>query len=189
MQRAYRGEDLLGAVREFAREEFGAIHRYALVLHTDEPHPHVHLVVKATSEEGRRLNIRRATLRAWRRRFAAQLLKRGVAANATERSVRGKYAKGLRDGVYRSAQRKESWHLNVHKDSPSAPSQTLRETRKQVEQGWEAVVNLLSSEGHRDLATLAQHFAESMPPLRTEQQVRAKAREPELQREHEARSR
>ncbi len=182
-------KDVLGAVREFAREEFGAIHRYALVLHTDEPHPHVHLVVKAVGEEGRRLNIRKATLRAWRQRFAAQLLKRGVAANATERAVRGKYAKGLREGVYRSAQRKESWHLNVSKDRPSTPSQTLRETRLRVEQGWAAAVSLLSSEGHRDLATLAQHFVESMPPLRTEQQIRAKPREPELQREHEARSR
>jgi hypothetical protein len=31
------------------------------VLHTDEPHPHVHMVVKAVSEHGVRLNIRRAT--------------------------------------------------------------------------------------------------------------------------------
>jgi hypothetical protein len=165
------------------------MHRYALVLHTDEPHPHVHLVVKATSEEGRRLNIRRATLRAWRQRFATQLLKRGVAANATERAVRGKYAKGLRDGVFRSAQRKESWHLNVHKDSQSAPSQTLRETRKQVEQGWEAVVNLLTAEGQRDLATLARHFVESMPPLRTEQEVRSIAGRSELKRDEAQRSR
>ncbi|HXR18343.1 MAG TPA: relaxase/mobilization nuclease domain-containing protein [Steroidobacteraceae bacterium] len=38
---------VLEAVRDFAREEFALKHRYALVLHTDEPHPHVHLVVKA----------------------------------------------------------------------------------------------------------------------------------------------
>ena len=38
---------VLEAVRNFAREEFALKHRYALVLHTDEPHPHVHLVVKA----------------------------------------------------------------------------------------------------------------------------------------------
>ena len=35
-------------------------HRYAMVLHTDEPHPHVHMVVKAVSEEGVRLNIQKA---------------------------------------------------------------------------------------------------------------------------------
>ena len=50
------------AVKNFAREEFGAQHRYAMVLHTDEPHPHVHLVVKALSEDGKRLNIRKVTL-------------------------------------------------------------------------------------------------------------------------------
>jgi hypothetical protein len=38
---------LLAAVKDFAREEFALKHRYATVLHTDEPHPHVHMVVKA----------------------------------------------------------------------------------------------------------------------------------------------
>lgn len=46
---------LLAASREFARETFGMQHRYAMVLHTDQDHPHVHLAVKAVSEEGRRL--------------------------------------------------------------------------------------------------------------------------------------
>jgi hypothetical protein len=45
---------LLAASREFAREEFALKHRYAMVLHTDQDHPHVHLVVKAVSEDGKR---------------------------------------------------------------------------------------------------------------------------------------
>jgi len=57
---------VLEAARNFAREEFALKHRYALVLHTDEPHPHVHLVVKAVSEQGMRLNIKKSTLRHWR---------------------------------------------------------------------------------------------------------------------------
>lgn len=61
---------ILEAARKFAREEFALKHRYALVLHTDEPHPHVHLVVKAVSEQGEPLNIRKATLREWRLEFA-----------------------------------------------------------------------------------------------------------------------
>jgi Relaxase/Mobilisation nuclease domain len=142
-------KDVLGAVRDFAREEFGAMHRYALVLHTDELHPHVHLVVKAVSEEGRRLNIRKATLRAWRERFAVQLRRRGIAANATERAVRGQYSKALRDGIYRSAQRHESRHLNARRPVPSAPGRTLPQTRQRVEQGWEALVNRLTSEDAR----------------------------------------
>lgn len=63
-------EKVLCAVRNFAREEFALQHRYAFVLHTDEPHPHVHLVLKAVSEQGVRLNIRKATLRYWRSEFA-----------------------------------------------------------------------------------------------------------------------
>src|SRR5204862_2043512 len=82
-------DGLLKAARKFAREEFALKHRYALVLHTDEPHPHVHLVVKAVSEQGERLNIRKATLREWRREFALHLRDQGIAANATERAVRG----------------------------------------------------------------------------------------------------
>jgi hypothetical protein len=80
---------LLAANRAFAREEFALKHRYLMVLHTDQQQPHVHLVVKAVGEDGRRLNIRKATLRGWRRNFATQLRAQGVAANATERAVRG----------------------------------------------------------------------------------------------------
>jgi len=44
---------VLKAARNFLREEFGLKHRYAFVLHTDEPHPHVHAVVKASCQRGR----------------------------------------------------------------------------------------------------------------------------------------
>jgi len=71
-------DKVLSAVRDFACEEFGLKHRYAMVLHTDEPHPHVHVVVKAMSEDGARLNIRKATLRAWRQQFARHLRQHGV---------------------------------------------------------------------------------------------------------------
>ncbi len=40
-------QGVLAAARNFLREEFALQHRYAFVLHTDEPHPHVHVVVKA----------------------------------------------------------------------------------------------------------------------------------------------
>jgi hypothetical protein len=74
---------LVAASREFAREEFALQHRYALVLHTDQDHPHVHLVVSAHKREGGRLNIRKADLRRWREKFAQQLRRQGIEANAT----------------------------------------------------------------------------------------------------------
>jgi Relaxase/Mobilisation nuclease domain len=96
---------LLAASRNFAREEFALKHRYLMVLHTDQAHPHVHLVVKAVGEDGKRLNIRKATLRGWRRGFATQLRAQGVAAYATERAVRGQVRPPVRDGIHRAAQR------------------------------------------------------------------------------------
>jgi hypothetical protein len=77
---------LLFASRDFVREQFALKHRYALALHTDQGHPHVHVVVKAVSEDGERLNIRKATRREWRSCFAEQLRHHGVSANATERA-------------------------------------------------------------------------------------------------------
>jgi type IV secretory pathway VirD2 relaxase len=82
-------EKVFKAAGKLVREEFAFRHRYAMVLHTDEPHPHVHVVVKAVSEQGERLYIRKPTLRDWRQRFAANLRELSVAANATERAVRG----------------------------------------------------------------------------------------------------
>ena len=93
---------VLAAVRNFAREEFALQHRYAFVLHTDEPHPHVHLVLKAVSEQGVRLNIRKATLRHWRSEFARNLRLLGVSANATERAVRGEGRVNKIDGIDRA---------------------------------------------------------------------------------------
>jgi hypothetical protein len=80
---------LLVSVRNFVQKEF-ARHRYALGLHTDEMHPHVHVIVKAVSEQGVRLNIRKATLRDWREAFASHLRAQGVPAKATRRAVRNR---------------------------------------------------------------------------------------------------
>ena len=101
---------VLAAVKDFAREEFGARHRYAVVLHTDEPHPDVHMVVKEMGYDGTRLNIRKATLREWRRQFARHLREHGVAANATERAARGVIRPQKQDGIYRAGCRRDSTH-------------------------------------------------------------------------------
>jgi hypothetical protein len=93
-------DKLLAAVRNFLREDF-ARHRYALALHTDEPHPHVHVVVKAVSEESMRLNIRKATLRHWRQEFARHLRAQGVAANATRRAAYAEKRRCKLHGIYR----------------------------------------------------------------------------------------
>jgi type IV secretory pathway VirD2 relaxase len=81
---------LLAASRDFAREEFALKHRYAMVLHTDQAHPHVHLVVSAHNSDGGRLNIQKADLRRWREQFARHLRNHGLEANATPAQLRGR---------------------------------------------------------------------------------------------------
>jgi hypothetical protein len=82
-------DKVLAAVGNLCREEFALKHRYVMALHTDEPHPHVHVILKATSEQGERLNIKKAHLKEWRMKFAAHLRELGVPANATPRLFRG----------------------------------------------------------------------------------------------------
>src|SRR5580692_12181315 len=55
-------DKVLAAARKFARQKF-AQHRYAMVLHTHQQHPHVHLVVKAEDEFGRRPHVDKQLLR------------------------------------------------------------------------------------------------------------------------------
>ncbi len=81
-------EKVLTAVQSFCREEFALKYRYAMALHTDEPHPHVHVVLRASDERGKRLNIKKSHLREWRAGFAAHLRDQGVAAIATPRASR-----------------------------------------------------------------------------------------------------
>lgn len=170
-------DKVLAAVENFAREEFALKHRYAMVLHTDEPHPHVHMAIKAMSEQGVRLTIRKATLREWREEFARHLRALGVAANATERAVRGQTRSPKRDGVYRTEQRGESPH--TRDQAAEVASDLLRrnlwvkagngkllQTRRQVERGWWAVSKILVSEGRPELAAQVRRFsAEMLPPL------------------------
>jgi hypothetical protein len=174
-------EKVLEAVRNFAREQFALQHRYALVLHTDEPHPHVHLVLKAISEQGVRLNIQKATLRHWRSEFARNLRQLGVAANATERAVRGETRKAKKDGIYRASLRGDSTYIRGRTQAiasellsgatrPGHGEARLLETRHEVTLGWRSIARELAREGHVGLAQDVERFVSSMPPPWTEQQ-------------------
>jgi type IV secretory pathway VirD2 relaxase len=173
-------EGLLRGVQAFARETFGTQHRYMMVLHTDEPHPHVHLVVKAVSEEGVRLNIRKATLRDWRRQFARHLRAQGIKANATDKAVRGATRPSLSDGRYRAMQRGASRRILEHVGASSIDSTTASEasgrasllhTRARVEQGWMTTAEILDRQGQPDLAWYVRRFIETLPSVRTDREL------------------
>ena len=172
---------VLTAVQNLCREEFALKHRYAMALHTDEPHPHVHVVIKAISEQGVRLKISNAMRRQWRADFARHIRALGVPANATNRFVRGETTPRKSDGIYRAALRGESTHMRDRAESvgrelargalridPSKAS--LVGTRGEVRRAWLAVGDILIRERQPDLAAHVRRFVEPMPPPQTEKE-------------------
>jgi len=158
---------VLRATRALCREEFALKHRYAMALHTDEPHPHVHVFVKAMSESGQRLDIRKSTLRAWRESFAEQLRELGVPAHASSRQVRGVSAPRLSDGRYRSLQRGASTIVQSMSANPSpAAVMVRRERNRSLVAGWAAVGDQLDLQGHHQLAHDVLRFARRLEDSR-----------------------
>jgi type IV secretory pathway VirD2 relaxase len=177
---------VLAAVRKLAVDEWALEHRFAMALHIDGPHPHVHVVLKAVSEQGVRLNIRKATLREWRTQFAANLREVGVAANATERAVRGETRTHHRTAVYRAAQRGESSYMRRIRDSAinegSIPNRSsdvgyavLNRTRRYVVASWQELASGLIKAGEEELAREIHEFLDGMPEVQTEKQILAQS--------------
>lgn len=81
------------AAREFAKEVFKD-HQYVMALHTDEPHPHVHLCVMIRDLNGKRMNPRKNDLFQWRVKFAEKMREQGIDCAATKRQHRGQTQKG-----------------------------------------------------------------------------------------------
>jgi hypothetical protein len=172
---------VLSATQNFCREEFGLKHRYVMALHTDEPHPHVHVIVKAMSEQGERLHIRKETLRRWRAGFAHHLRELRVPANATERAVRGEGRSARKDAIYRADLRDESIYLREQAQAVASEmlkgniraeqgKRTLVETRRQVVQGWAQIAERLIHDGERDLAGDVRQFVLAMSPPHTDRE-------------------
>jgi len=171
------------AVQRLAFNEWALEHRYAMALHTDDDHPHVHVVLKAISEQGERLNIRKATLRFWRAQFAANLRELGVDANATERAVRGQDKSGKPVGVYRANLRGWSTHLprqqiqgaidlasENHAAATRARSGQER-TRNRIRQGWERVARAVDAANDRELAERIRTFNRQIPEVLSDNEL------------------
>ena len=178
-------EKLLAATQKFAREKFALQHRYAMVLHTDQGHPHVHLVVKAQNEDGQRLNIRKATLRRWREDFAGTLRELGVGANATPAALRGQPKDRKKDGIYRAVKRGQSTFMRRKVErvadelqhgrlAPESGKARLLATRGHLVEDWGATKALLRAQGQESLAQIVEAYVRRMPAVATEKVVVAK---------------
>jgi len=174
-------DKLRAAVRRFAMEKFALQHRYAMAMHTDQGAPHVHVVVKAMSEQGVRLNIKKAILREWRGDFAQYLRELGVPANATERAVRGQTRSSKTTGIFRAMERGDATHYRERTESvarelsrgrlsPEAGKSRIVETRKEVVRGWLGFASHLETAGQHEIADRIRRFVHRMPPARTERE-------------------
>jgi hypothetical protein len=173
-------DKVLAAARLSAEKQF-ARHRYAMVLHTDQRHPHVHLVVRAEDDLGKRLHIDKPLLRVWREDFPATLRAQGVAANATSRFVRGQTKKAERTRSYRAARHRRSERFDERLRSVATEmneTRTIRdparpklvETRRQLLSDWEAAAHILATQGELELAGEVRAFARRLPAVRTDRE-------------------
>lgn len=174
-------EKVLAAARNFAREKFAVQHRYAMVLHTDQPHPHVHMVVKAEGEDGRRLHVDKEMLRQWREDFARMMREQGVAANATPRAARGRNKGAKKDPIYRAQRRGASTVLRSQITSVAeelrrtgtirdSHRKRLVETRRAIVDGWMRAAAILGRQGEVSLAGDVRYFAKHLPPVLTDRE-------------------
>ena len=174
-------DKVLAAAQNFAREKFALQHRYAMVLHTDQQHPHVHIVVKAESEDGRRLHIDKDMLRHWREDFARLMREQGIAANATPRVARGRNKRNTPDPIYRAKQRGASTVMRQRVTEVATQLAStgtfsdrartrLLETRRAVLQAWLNIADSLEVQGETTLAGDVRHFARHLPRVLTDRE-------------------
>lgn len=165
-------EFLQRAAREFAKVEL-ANHRYVMVLHTHQAHPHVHLSVRAEGRDGQRLNPRKEDLRRWRETFAERLRGWGIEAEASSQVTRG-----TRHRNERVWERKTSLPREKRPERAEALPSGMR---KQALQGWAEIMSALRAspeEADRQLAESIGHYLGRLPVFQA--MVRDRAQQHEL---------
>lgn len=171
-ERRYRGPDarrmqfsmpagtdpiaLRNAVSATARHVFGDRFDYVYALHTDRPHPHVHLTVRAVSHDGQALRINKDDLLYLRRAMAAELRMRGVDADATPQIARGPRVKHDRTEVHRVNQRQKATAKLRRTDAEAMPAAGV--TDPYVKRVYEAAAKRLRASDQVDDAALAERI-------------------------------
>jgi type IV secretory pathway VirD2 relaxase len=186
-------EALKKAARDFVKKEFSVNHEYAFALHTDDKHPHVHLVVKTLGFDQKRLNPRKADIQQWREEFADALNNRGIDAVATPRLIRGKVkkseaqilrhidqqdAKKPRVSFVKESQKKAAIdEFNAEKRGTNTPPKVwdfaIKKQQKEVKKNWIELADELQKQTSQDDKILAKRirlFVENMPAVETKHQ-------------------
>lgn len=171
------------AARAFAADVFASEHDYVFALHTDAPHPHVHMAVCSRGDLGSRLNPKKADLEHWRQVFAQKLRDRGVEAEATPRRARGVTRKPERQALRKLRERHEAGQGAMSRVRRAAYAEAARaafqgdttrrawerrvaERQAVVRQSYLAQASLLGSSADprdRELGARVEAFVRSMP--------------------------
>jgi hypothetical protein len=126
------------------------------------------VLVKAMSESGQRLDIRKSTLRVWRESFAEHLRELGVPAHASSRRERGVPTPRQSDGRYRSLARGASTGVQGEAAKPITEAMLeQREGGRSLIAGWTAVGDQLYKQGHDQLAQDVFRFARRLEELQS----------------------
>jgi hypothetical protein len=155
---------LLAAVQALAARQFAG-QKYVMALHTHQANPHVHLLVRAESDTGARLNPRKADLHEWRMEFAAELRQRGIAAAASRQAARGVAKNYLKIWQVKA---QEEGRLRNHRPSDKV-SQVADDTRAGAMRAWSGVAVALAQSDNwqdRDLARQVLEFVNTVPMAR-----------------------
>ena len=172
------------AARAFAAATFADRQPYVFALHTDQPHPHVHLTVRMLGRDGARLNPRKADLQAWREALARALRDRGVEAEATPRRARGVVRKAERMPVRKLRERfmagsgplprvlAEAARAALAEGADGGPWRaTLRERQLKIRRALVAEALALGRSDRasdRTEAALIVRFVRDLPPVETQ---------------------
>jgi hypothetical protein len=141
---------VLRAAREFAQDELRG-HKYVMVLHDHQAHPHVHISVRAEANNGTRLNPRKADLHRWREVFAEKLRGYGIDAEAARQVTRGVTCNY--DPIW-PVKAQEAGRLAIHRPGIKTGKAALG-SRQTAATSWRQIASALSVSalaGDRDLA-------------------------------------
>ena len=176
------------AARTWARQTFNGHHDWLMVRHDDTDHPHVHIAVRAVGSDGRRLAPGPKDLQQWRERFARELRRLGIEAEATPRQARGTVQKTPGIALHKAQQRGVA--LRVHETEkqhagrdagaaepppPSNWSQAIQSRQESIRHAFLAHAQTLA-QGDADDCQLARdigRFVANMPVPLTRRQTMA----------------
>jgi len=137
-----------------------------MVLHEHQENPHVHVVVRAERDDGRRLNPRKADLYRWRERFATALRAYGIEACATRQIVRGEARRT--DQLWQRIARAEG---RLRRERPAASWGDVAPVRSHALENWKRLEHALSKSpdpGDRELARDVRSFMLATPAFARE---------------------